>query len=335
MKHISFFGAILFMGILISCSSQKAAVIPPFPLDSLSMDLAVRKARENPAELKKYIFIDENKDIFVKAELTERNEAFEVIYDMKRAGEPAGSAGGFLVPFAVESLKTGGARQDTLVWKPQKDAAGILLAFDDNYMEVWERYFDLFDDYGARVTFFVQGEFCSFCRAALERGHDVGYHSLNHLNLPKVSREVFDEETLSRLPAFRSSGVPLDSFAFPFGLSEPWMHEELLKTFKIVRGYGVTFRVYDSAVIRKGSVSSRAIDTILFKKDEAFEAMIAVMLRTVKFIGGDLVLPLTTHDISDTADWGIKPRRLQYLLQNAKDLQLTFYRYKDFFEPSN
>jgi hypothetical protein len=57
--------------------------------------------------------------------------------------------------------------------------------------------------------------------------------------------------------------------------------------------------------------------------------MIISMFRTLKFIGGDRILPITTHDISDNADWGIKPRRLEFLLENARALKLKFYRYGD------
>ena len=230
----------------------------------------------------------------------------------------------------MKSTGTGEPIQDKLYWKPQKDDTGILLAFDDDYTEVWEQSFDLFDQYDARVTFFVQGVYSPFCTEAMERGHDIGYHSLNHLNLLKISREKFYEETLSAVEDFRNAGVPLGSFAYPFGLSEPWMHEELLGVFKILRGYGVTFRLYDSAQIREGYSSSRALDNILFKQDEEFEAAVDLMLRAVKFMGGGMILPLTTHNISDTAGWGIKPHRLRYLLQTANNLRLKFYRYSDF-----
>jgi hypothetical protein len=87
--------------------------------------------------------------------------------------------------------------------------------------------------------------------------------------------------------------------------------------------------LYDKAQISGGYTSSKALDNLLFKTDEDFSATTKIMLRAVKFIGGDLVLPLTTHDISDTATWGIKPQRLQYLLQTANDLQLIFYTYKE------
>jgi hypothetical protein len=300
-----------------------------------AIQTALGRIRANPPGIKKYFILDENRAIVVKADHAEirhdtgQTENFGVVYDLGNSQE---DGGGFRVPFTLRSLDTGETLEDTLFWKPERDSAGLLLAFDDDYTEAWENNFDLFDQFGARVTFFVQGEPCLFCVKALERGHDVGYHSLNHLNLPKVSRGVFDRETASMAPAFRNAGVPVGSFAYPFGLSEPWMHEELLKTFRILRGYGVTFMVYGSEEIRKGYITSRALDNILFRADEDFNAAVDIMFRAVKFIGGDLVLPLTTHNISDNADWGIKPLRLRYLLQSANKLQLNFYLFRDFIE---
>ena len=328
MKNIPFLGYVLLIGIFTSCAGHSVHT-PPVSIESI-----ITRVKQNSPEIKKYFILDENKDIIVKADLAEilktagETVHFEVIYNLKHP--VADGTGGFYIAFVVKNLGTGEVFLDVLHWKPQKDAAGILLSFDDYYKDAWEHNFDLFDRYNARVTFFVQGEYSPFSTAALERGHDVGYHSLNHLNPLKVSREVFCEEALSGLGAFRNAGVPLDAFAYPFGLSESWMHGELLKHFKILRGYGVTFRVYDRALVRGAYISSRALDTILFKQDEDFEAAVDVMFRTVKFIGGDMILPLTTHDISDTAQWGIKPRRLQYLLQSANDLQLRFYLYRDF-----
>jgi len=314
---------------LISCATRQPLIISPSPFT----EKTVSRIKKNSHDIKKFFILDENKNIIVKADYSELRqgtkeiEHFEVIYDLK---DPASDGrGGFFIPFTVRSLETGETEQDKLFWKPRKDATGILLAFDDNYIEAWEQNFDLFDFYHAQVTFFIKGEYISFCREALKRGHDIGYHTENHLNLTKVSREVFDEETLSKVGDYRKAGIPLTAFAYPFGLSEPWMNEELLKSFKILRGYGVTFRVYDRASIREGYSSSKALDNILFKRDEDFEATVDLMFRTIKFIGGNLILPLTTHNISDTADWGIKPYRLRYLLQSANDMQLKFYRYKD------
>ena len=331
MKIKVYIGYAFILGIFISCASRPAMVMAPPP--ETAMESVIYRIQENPPEIDRYFILDETGDIVVKAELSE-TEHFEVVYHMKNSSFDKsitpGIIDGYWIPFTVKSLDTGEVRQNHFFWSPREDDSGLLLTFDDDFFETWERNFDLFDQYGAAVTFFVQGEYDPFCIAALERGHDVGYHTINHLNLPKVSSEVFNEETSSQTEIFRNAGVPLTSFAYPFGLSEPWMHEELLKTYKILRGYGVTFRLYDRAQIRDGYIISKALDNILFKQDEGFEAIVDLMFRTVKFLGRDLILPLTSHEISDSADWGIKPRRLEYLLQSANDLQLNFYRFKDF-----
>lgn len=320
-------------------AGESLGEIPEGLLQKLSpIERIVLRVKQNSPEISKQVVLEQDSSLTVKANLTEdldhpgEIEDFEVIYDLKHAVplDPPGKSPGFWVSFSVKSLETGDLRQDRLQWVIQEDAGGILLAFDDDYQEVWESNFERFDRYGAKVTFFVKGKPDSFCRRALNHGHDLGYHTLNHLNLLQVSPEVFLQETLSPLEDFRRAGIPLHAFAYPFGFSEPWMHEELCRFFKIQRGYGVRFRVYDRESIGEGYISSTAIDNILYKQDEDFELRIQTMLRTVKFIGPGRILPLTTHTISDTADWGIKPRRLDYLLQTAKDLKLHFYRYQDF-----
>jgi peptidoglycan/xylan/chitin deacetylase (PgdA/CDA1 family) len=213
--------------------------------------------------------------------------------------------------------------------EPVGDVPGLLLAFDDDYEEVWERYFDLLDRYGARVTFFVQGDYVPFCAAAVKRGHEIGYHTKSHANLLKVSRQVFFEETIGGAEAFRRQGLPLKSFAYPYGFSEPWMDEALGESFSIRRGFGAACWIYSVDTIKTGYISSKSIDNILYKSDAEFEADINAMLMAVKSGGG--ILPLTTHTIAAEADWGISPNRLEYLLKTAAEMGLHFYRYGDFF----
>jgi hypothetical protein len=112
------------------------------------------------------------------------------------------------------------------------------------------------------------------------------------------------------------------------------MHEILLEHYGLLRGYGTTYRLYDEEGISAGYVGSRAIDNTVIKGDEYFDRSIALMLRTVKFLGKGFVLPLTTHTISEEAAWGISPQRLEYLLKTAGDLKLNFYLYSDFAKDS-
>jgi len=302
-----------------------------------TLDLAIQRIERNSIDIKKYYILEKNGDITVKGEFSEISrdqeepELFEVTYDMNFITELSADFG-YIVPFALKSNKTDTVLFDRFLWKPQKDTSGILLTFDDNYEKIWKNNFDLLDSYNAKATFFIQGEYSSFCQEALERGHDVGFHTKSHFDLRKVSRETFIRETVISAEAFRIAGIPLYSFAYPFGYFDPWMNEELLKYYSILRGYGVTFRLYDRTQIRSGYISSKALDNTLYKKDEDFMSAVDIMFRTVKFIGGNYVLPLTTHDISDTAGYGIKPHRLEYLLKTANDLQLVFYTYKDLID---
>jgi peptidoglycan/xylan/chitin deacetylase (PgdA/CDA1 family) len=306
-------------------------------------DRVYEQVKADDKGIEKYFVIDEDGRIIVRADIRYSDEEFEILYDLgdhEGSGRPEKSGDpGLWVGFSLENKKNGERREDFFWWPIQEDAAGLLLAFDDDFRLSWEENFAVLDRYDAKVTYFVQGELAPddtspgalapFCAQALSRGHDVGYHTANHLNLPKVSEEVFFQETLSDVEKFRQAGIPLRTFAYPFGLSEPWMREALAAAFGIQRGFGVTYRIYTVEAIQEGYIASRSIDNILFKEEETFDAMITSMFRTLKFIGGGRILPITTHDISDSADWGIKPRRLEFLLETAKALKLKFYRYGD------
>jgi hypothetical protein len=153
---------------------------------------------------------------------------------------------------------------------------------------------------------------------------------MNHLNLLQVSREEFYRETMEAVDSYREAGIPLGSFAYPFGLSEPWMREALAGTFAIQRGFGVRYRLYNRETLKGGYIVSLSIDNITYKTDREFETTLTMMLRTAKFIGRDSLVALTTHAIADEADWGISPSRLEYLFRAARELDLRFYRFGDF-----
>jgi peptidoglycan/xylan/chitin deacetylase (PgdA/CDA1 family) len=290
------------------------------------------RVKADSASIEKYFVTDENGVISVMADFREDNTEFEIRYAPEAPPDFPSGKESLRVNFSVEDKQSGERLEDHFQWLIREDAAGILLAFDDDYMPAWEDSFDTLDKYGARVTYFVQGELTDFCFRAMERGHDIGYHTIHHLNLPKVSEEEFYFETTSDISTFRLAGIPLRTFAYPFGLSEPWMREALADTFAIQRGFGATFRLYTPALVREGYVIARSIDNILFPEDAAFRAMIDAMFGALKFMGGGRVLPITTHNISDTAQWGITPGRLEYLLESARFFRLKFYRYTDFVD---
>jgi peptidoglycan/xylan/chitin deacetylase (PgdA/CDA1 family) len=324
--------------VFISCASRPAVPPPPAvpaapvvpavesfpgpvprPIEQLA-----RRVKDNDPALLKYFFQAEDSTISVMADW----DVFRVTYDLRNIRPSPG--GRLEVDFFIQETGGGGYLEDTLLWTISPGDSGVLLSMDDNYADTWREYFDFFDRHGAKITFFVTGGCSSFCGEALNRGHDIGYHTLNHLNLSRVSQAKFFQETLEMVESFREEGVPLRSFAYPFGFSEPWMREALAGAFAVQRGFGVRYRLYNREAIKAGYIVSVSIDNIIYKTDEEFDAALTMMLRAAKFIGGDSVVPLTTHTIDGDADWGISPRRLEFLFETMRELEMRFYCYRDF-----
>jgi len=298
--------------------------LPP----SFEFEGALEKIKRNGKDIDKYFILDGEGRIVVKASLYDESGDFEITYDLENASEIGDSA--YEVAFSCSEKESGAVLNGVLVWKPLNAEAGLLLSFDDDYTDSWERNFDLFDKYNAKVTFFINGKPVPFCAKALKRGHDVGYHGLSHRDLRRMSRFEVYREAVEPAEAFRDAGIPVSSFAYPYGFYEHWMHDALFRSFSVLRGYGTTYHLYNKSEIWHRYISSRAVDNTVIPDDKDFYRLVTIMLRTVKFVDKKMVLPLTTHDISATASWGISPRRLEYLLKTAKDLGVEFYRYGDF-----
>jgi len=346
--YLYFYIFLIIPVILISCASRPVVVetavmietaevyVPPPetiipspepPLPPPAIERIVEQVKNNGAEIEKFFVFGANSRITVKANLKLDDADFEVTYNLEEAADKGNSE--YEVQFTVLEKDTDNSQTDTLLWKPAAGNAGLLLSFDDDYYNTWEQYLDFFDEYGVKVTFFIMGSYVPFSTTALSRGHDVGFHTLNHKDLRQLSLADFNMEAIESAQSFRREGVPVTSLAFPYGFSDSWMYDILLKHYSVLRGYGTTFRLYDTSVIGSGYIISRAIDNTVLQGEENFENTIRIMLRTVKFMDKNWVLPLTSHDISN-GSWAIRHRRLEFLLKTAVELRLKFYKFSDF-----
>jgi peptidoglycan/xylan/chitin deacetylase (PgdA/CDA1 family) len=358
MKYIRAFAFVLLTVVGISCASRPPTVpeIVPvtIPVTTTASELLIRPSEEpgEPFEralwnikrdtplFKKYIEggpallsglgIEGAENIIVKGESLIDGNEFRVTYNLANAIQI--DKDDYYVPFYLTNLTNGLSHSDAILWSPIENEAGILFSLDDDYWNVWRRYFNVFDGFGAKITFFVQGSLeeslVDFCLEALGRGHALGFHSVNHLDLRSVSPETFNYETIETAEPFLQAGIPLSAFGFPYGFSEPWMREALTPFFSFTRGYGTNIRFYDSETITNRYVISKAIANIVFPDDDKFENDIRLMLLATKLTGSHII-PFTTHDISDTAQWGITPERLEFVLKTAQELKLRFYTYRN------
>ena len=103
---------------------------------------------------------------------------------------------------------------------------GVVLTFDDHFIEEWLRADRLFRRFNARVTFFI----CEFDRLSPRQigglqqlksaGHAIGCHGLHHLDAVEFLRqnsedEYVETEILPALRAMEQAGLPPSSFAYP------------------------------------------------------------------------------------------------------------------------
>jgi len=124
---------------------------------------------------------------------------------------------------------------------------GIVLTFDDDYIDDWYNADKLLHPQGWKATFFIC-KYVSFTNEQKEklqylqsRGHDIAGHGFNHLNAVKYTathsvKEYINNEILPLKVAMAKDGFTIKSFAYPDGARNTLLDTVLFKHFNIVRG---------------------------------------------------------------------------------------------------
>lgn len=209
----------------------------------------------------------------------------------------------------------------------------ILLSFDDYNAENWEDYFDLFDEYNVKVTFFVNAwEPTDFCYNAVERGHEIGCHTPSHADLKTVSREDFYEQAIEPVKTFGEKGIELTSFAYPYGSYDEWMNEELLQYYHTVCGAWY-YDVKSKEDIQSCFIERYPLDNAYFETDEQFQETITALLDEFCKEGPGAVAAMYSHAIATGGAWCISPERLEFLFQEAQKRDIKFCTFKEWQKP--
>ena len=123
---------------------------------------------------------------------------------------------------------------------------GLALSFDDTSVAAWVATRPLFDQYGAKVTFFVS-RFAAMNeadRAGLHTlagdGHDIEAHSVLHLRAPEYVetsgvRAYLDDEAQPSIDLLTADGFPVVAYAYPFGARTAQLDRALLARVAVVR----------------------------------------------------------------------------------------------------
>lgn len=134
---------------------------------------------------------------------------------------------------------------------------GLALSFDDTFVDAWVDLRPLFQQYHARVTFFVSRyatlgdpHFAGLHLLAAD-GHDVEPHTVNHLHAPAyVDDHGIDaylrEELDPSIDVLRADGFEVNAFAYPFGARTGELDAAIAKRVPVIRSVDYAYALSDS-----------------------------------------------------------------------------------------
>jgi peptidoglycan/xylan/chitin deacetylase (PgdA/CDA1 family) len=170
---------------------------------------------------------------------------------------------GVTVPLSKLAYVLAGARDRGLAFATYADfarerytAPGLALSFDDTSVTSWLAARPLFDEYGARVTFFVS-RYASLTdaeRAGLQvlagDGHDIEPHSVRHLRAPEYVEDhglaaYLRDDVDPSIDVMRGDGYEVHAFAYPFGAHTGEIDAAIARRVPVLRSVAFTYTLVD------------------------------------------------------------------------------------------
>jgi peptidoglycan/xylan/chitin deacetylase (PgdA/CDA1 family) len=212
-------------------------------------------------------------------------------------------------------------------------SAVATICFDDFPRSAWTVGGSILEDFGVRGSYFVSAAFSperlrmqpaagsipavEFYELediveAHERGHEIGCHTYDHINVPLLNNAELEHSLLLNAEFFRSllGDVPITSFAYPQGSVNVRTKHLCAKNFTVCRGthFGLNSGIIDLALLRSIALN----DT--FSPDTELDRLIAnAKLKKAWLI-------FYTHDISDApSPWGCTSRIFEQLVTKLLD----------------
>ncbi len=217
--------------------------------------------------------------------------------------------------------------------------AGVVLTFDDDFVDQWHAHADLLSAHGARATFLIT-RFDGLDDGALDQlrelrdaGHEVGCHGLTHVSPSEYAEQhsveaYIDDEVIPAVAAMRKQGFDPTSYSYPWGGRTDALEEALLEHFAILRASG---RVGDPEDVLHGWDGTRVIRGARVDHGHAELDEIEALLRATRRRRGAAVL--YTHRILDSSEQShIQPDGLESLLEGIDEMELDTYTLSELVE---
>ena len=226
--------------------------------------------------------------------------------------------------------------------KPVKKAykAGVILSFDDAYVNEWYATNQELKKYGWKGTFFVcrintldQSEIEKLLELQ-KQGHEIAAHGLNHLNAADYTRvytinEYMNQEINPMLDLMDFYGLKVTSFAYPYGGRTKKLDAALLKKFKTIRGRAF----YEKEASKQGCYFNHLRLLFSFSIDDTYHRFTIPHLQKLLDYAkkNNKILILNSHKTVDrvSGDYQTKNATLEYICKYIKTNNMNFYTLSD------
>jgi peptidoglycan/xylan/chitin deacetylase (PgdA/CDA1 family) len=131
-------------------------------------------------------------------------------------------------------------------WRISRLKSGVVLSFDDNFIEAWHSNLNIFSKYNSFATFFVckpqqlTDKQIQKLRSIQIHGHEIGCHGAMHLKAADYIKRnsllgYIGAEIEPSIRHLNDAGFPCKSFSYPFGSHTDETDRILPKYFSTIR----------------------------------------------------------------------------------------------------
>jgi len=235
---------------------------------------------------------------------------------------------------------------------PTQNSSGVAITFDDTTINSWFGQRAMFNKYGAKVTFFVS-HFFSLDAVQINKlklleadGSEIGCHTYSHKGVYKdfngdVSRvnEYIQDQIVPARDLMVNAGFNPVSFAYPYGEHQVAYDAAVRAYFPNIR---LTYDDFQAPLVEQSTIYHSSNDNYILLSGAGIDKDFAnstneIVQAMIKARKEGKIITFYGHDVVNDPNklYNILPQDLEAIVENARNLGLKFYTYKEAYQVGN
>jgi len=235
---------------------------------------------------------------------------------------------------------------------PTTNQAGISLTFDDTTIDAWYNLRTMFNKYQAKATFFVSHFFSldaqqiNKLKTLEAEGSEIGCHTYNHKGVSQdfnndISRinEYIQAQIKIPYDQMIAAGFNPVSFAYPYGEHQVLYDQAVRAYFPYIR---LTFDDFQNELSKQTSIYHNSGDNYIVLSgagiDKDFNNSVDEITKAmIKARKTGNIITFYAHNVINNPNepYNILPQTLEKIIENASNIGLKFYTYKEAYQIGN